>query len=150
MPRPVPGWSWTRPPGHVTVWAAETDDDGGVVGERDDTPDGFGRIAAMTAKNVILQRLRDAEDERTFGEYLGKEGDIVGGTIQQGSNPRDVLIDLGKIEAILPSQEQVPGEKYVHGERIRCYVLAVRKGLRGASVTLSRTHPEPGPQALRA
>src|SRR4051794_2193667 len=127
--------------GHVTVWAADIDDEGGVVGERDDTPDGFGRIAAMTAKNVILQRLRDAEDERTFGEYLGKEGDIVGGTIQQGPNPRDVLIDLGKIEAILPSQEQVPGEKYLHGERIRCYVLAVRKGLRGASVTLSRTHP---------
>jgi N utilization substance protein A len=127
--------------GHVTVWAAELDDDGGVVGERDDTPEGFGRIAAMTARNVILQRLRDAEDERTYGEYLGKEGDIVAGTIQQGPNPRDVLVDLGKIEAILPSQEQVPGEKYVHGERIRCYVLAVRKGLRGASVTLSRTHP---------
>jgi len=127
--------------GHVTVWAAELDDDGGVVGERDDTPEGFGRIAAMTARNVILQRLRDAEDERTYGEYLGKEGDIVAGTIQQGPNPRDVLVDLGKIEAILPSQEQVPGEKYVHGERIRCYVLAVRKGLRGASVILSRTHP---------
>ena len=61
----------------MTVWAAELDDDGGVVGERDDTPEGFGRIAAMTARNVILQRLRDAEDERTYGEYLGKEGDIV-------------------------------------------------------------------------
>ncbi|HTY73443.1 MAG TPA: transcription termination factor NusA [Actinomycetes bacterium] len=130
-----------RTTGHVTVWARDVDDEGEVLGEHDDTPEGFGRIAATTAKNVILQRLRDAEDERTYGEYLGKEGDIVAGTIQQGPNPRDVLVDLGKIEAILPSQEQVPGEKYVHGERIRCYVLAVRKGLRGASVTLSRTHP---------
>src|SRR3954452_5009046 len=74
--------------GHVTVWAAETDEDGGVVDERDDPEGGFARIAAMTAKNVILQRLRHAEDERTFAEYLGKEGDIVGGPIQQGPHPR--------------------------------------------------------------
>jgi N utilization substance protein A len=127
--------------GHVTVWAAETGEDGTVLREFDDTPDGFGRIAATTARQVILQRLRDAEDELTFGEYAGREGDIVAGVIQQGSDPRAVLVDLGKIEAILPPTEQVPGERYVHGERLKCYVLHVRKGYRGPSVTLSRTHP---------
>ena len=109
--------------------------------EYDDTPDGFGRIAATTARQVILQRLRDAEDELTFGEYAGREGDIVAGVIQQGRDPRAVLVDLGKIEAILPPTEQVPGERYAHGERLRCYVLHVRKGYRGPSITLSRTHP---------
>jgi N utilization substance protein A len=130
-----------RGSGHVTVWAAETDQEGNVLREYDDTPDGFGRIAATTARQVILQRLRDAEDELTFGEYAGREGDIVAGVIQQGKDPKAVLVDLGKLEAILPPSEQVPGERYVHGERLRCYVLHVRKGYRGPSVTLSRTHP---------
>jgi transcription termination/antitermination protein NusA len=130
-----------RGTGHVTVWAAETGDEGQVTREYDDTPDGFGRIAATTARQVILQRLRDAEDELTFGEYAGREGDVVAGVIQQGKDPRAVLVDLGKLEAMLPPSEQVPGERYVHGERLRCYVLHVRKGFRGPSVTLSRTHP---------
>ena len=126
--------------GHVTVWAMDTPEGGEPGRERDDTPEGFGRIAATTARQVILQRLRDAEDELTFGEYAGREGDIVAGVIQQGKDPRAVLVDLGKLEAILPPTEQVPGERYVHGERLKCYVLHVRKGYRGPSVTLSRTH----------
>src|SRR6266481_7646950 len=130
-----------RKSGHVTVWAIQTGPDGATSREYDDTPDGFGRIAATTARQVILQRLRDVEDEMTFGEYAGHEGDIVAGVIQQGKDPRTVLVDLGKIEAVLPPTEQVPGERYVHGERLRCYVLHVRKGYRGPSVTLSRTHP---------
>ena len=130
-----------RGSGHVTVWAAETGEEGEVVREYDDTPSAFGRIAATTAKQVILQQLRNAEDELTFGEYSGREGDVVAGVIQQGKDPRNVLVDLGRIEAVLPPQEQVPGERYAHGERLRCYVLHVRKGHRGPSVTLSRTHP---------
>lgn len=130
-----------RKSGHVTVYAQEVDDDGAVVNERDDTPRDFGRIAATTAKQVILQRLRDAEDEHTFGEYSGREGDIVSGVIQQGPDPRAVLVNIGKIEAILPAAEQVPGERYDHGLRIKCFVVSVRKGLRGPSITLSRTHP---------
>ncbi|NED98504.1 transcription termination/antitermination protein NusA [Phytoactinopolyspora alkaliphila] len=130
-----------RKTGHVTVWAREADEDGNVLREWDDTPAGFGRIAATTAKQEILQRIRDAEDEANFGEFLGKEGDIVSGTIQQGSDPRAVQVDLGRIEATLPAAEQVPGERYEHGSRIRCYVVQVRKGYRGPSVTLSRTHP---------
>jgi transcription termination/antitermination protein NusA len=130
-----------RSTGHVTVWAIEPAEEGQEAREHDDTPAGFGRIAATTARQVILQRLRDAEDELTFGEYAGREGDVVAGVIQQGKDPRAVLVDLGKLEAILPPTEQVPGERYVHGERLRCYVLRVHKGYRGPSVTLSRTHP---------
>jgi transcription termination/antitermination protein NusA len=130
-----------RSSGHVTVLAEEVDEAGDVVREWDDTPEGFGRIAATTAKQVIVQRLRDAEDERTFGEYSGREGDVVSGVIQQGRDPREVLVDLGDLEAVLPEAEQVPGEVYEHGDRIRCYVVQVRKTMRGPHVSVSRTHP---------
>ncbi|MBU7596093.1 transcription termination factor NusA [Streptomyces sp. P38-E01] len=133
-----------RASGHVVVWAKEDPADleeGQEPREFDDTPSGFGRIAATTAKQVILQRLRDAEEEVTFGEYAGREGDVVTGVVQQGKDPRSVLVDIGRLEAILPPQEQVPGEEYQHGTRLRTYVIRVAKGVRGPSVTLSRTHP---------
>src|SRR5690606_26454885 len=130
-----------RNTGHVTVWAQEVDEDGNVVREWDDTPEGFGRIAATTAKQEILQRLRDAEDEITFGDFLDREGDIVSGTIQQGHDPRNVMVKRGKVAAVLPAAEQVPGGRYEHGSRIRCYVLQVRKGAHGPIVTVSRSHP---------
>jgi N utilization substance protein A len=139
--QPVARVELDRKTGHVTVWAAETDEEGKVVREWDDTPSGFGRIAATTARQVILQRLRDAEDERTYGEFSGKEGDIVSGVVQQGKDPRNVYVSLGRVEAVLPPPEQVPGEKYEHGSRLRCYVVQVRKGMRGPSITLSRSHP---------
>jgi N utilization substance protein A len=130
-----------RKTGHVTVLASEVDDEGNVVGEFEDTPDGFGRIAATTAKQIMLQRLRDAEDDVRFGEFSGKEGDIISGVIQQGRNPADVMVDLGKLEALLPVGERVPGEDYQHGTRIKCLVVSVRKGMRGPQITLSRSHP---------
>lgn len=130
-----------RKTGHVTVYAAELDDEGKKVGEYEDTPEGFGRIAATTAKQIMLQRLRDAEDDIKFGEFSGKEGDIISGVIQQGRDPQDVMVDLGRLEALLPSGERVPGERYVHGTRIRCLVISVRKGMRGPQVMLSRSHP---------
>jgi transcription termination/antitermination protein NusA len=130
-----------RKSGHVTVLAAELDEEGNVIGHVDDTPDGFGRIAATTAKQIMLQRLRDAEDDIRFGEFSGKEGDIVSGVIQQGRNPDDVMVDLGKLEALLPLGERVVGETYDHGTRIKCLVVSVRKGMRGPQITLSRSHP---------
>ncbi|MFJ4097097.1 transcription termination factor NusA [Kitasatospora sp. NPDC089913] len=133
-----------RKSGHVTVWATEDAselDEGVEPKEFDDTPSGFGRIASSIGMQVMMQRLRDAADDQTFGEYAGKEGDIVTGVVQQGNDPKNVLVDIGKLEAILPPQEQVPGEDYRHGTRLKCYVVAVRRGVRGASVTLSRTHP---------
>ena len=130
-----------RRSGHVTVFASEVDDEGTVGPEYDDTPEGFGRIAATTAKQIMLQRLRDAEDDIRYGEFSGKEGDIVSGVIQQGRNPDDVMVDLGKLEALLPMGERAPGERYEHGARIKCLVISVRKGMRGPQVTLSRSHP---------
>ncbi len=130
-----------RKSGHVTVRAFERDESGEVVREWDDTPAGFGRIAATTAKQVILQRLRDAEDELRFGEFSGKEGDVISGVVQQGRDPSMVFVDLGKIEAVLPAAERVPGEKYDHGQRLRCLVIMVRKGPRGPQVMVSRSHP---------
>jgi transcription termination/antitermination protein NusA len=130
-----------RKSGHVRVLAAEVDEEGNQIGEYDDTPDGFGRIAATTAKQIVLQRLRDAEDDVRFGEFSGKEGDIISGVIQQGRNPEDVMVDLGKLEALLPVSERVPGERYEHGTRIKCLVMSVRKGMRGPQITLSRSHP---------
>ncbi|MHB1491918.1 hypothetical protein GALL_351550 [mine drainage metagenome] len=136
-----------RKTGHVTVWAREAQP-AGEDGEHpapgpefDDTPDGFGRIATSTARQVIIQRLRDAEDIQVLGAFRGKEGELLSGVIQQGRDPRVVLVDVGGIEAVLPAHEQVPTEKYVHGERLRAYVLEVARGAKGPQITLSRTHP---------
>jgi transcription termination/antitermination protein NusA len=130
-----------RKTGKVTVLVPELDENGEVVGEAEDEPHDFGRIAAFAAKQVINQRLRDLGDERILGEFKGREGDIIAGVIQQGPNPRMVHVDLGSIEAILPPEEQVPGETYSHGERIRVYVTNVSRGTKGPSITVSRTHP---------
>ncbi|MCC2315388.1 transcription termination factor NusA [Cellulomonas xiejunii] len=109
--------------------------------EYDDTPAGFGRIATATARQVIVQRLRDAEDDQVLGAFRSKAGEVLGGVIQQGRDPRTVLVDVGGTEAVLPAHEQVPGERYVHGERLRALVLDVARGQRGPQITLSRTHP---------
>lgn len=147
-----------RKTGHVTVWAKERIEsepppepaEGEEPQERptqqfteefDDTPEDFGRFAATIARQLIMQRIRDAEDESKYGEFAGKVGDIVSGVIQQGRSPGDVMLDLGRIEAILVASERVPEEKYAHGERLKAYVYEVEKGLRGPRVKVSRTHP---------
>jgi N utilization substance protein A len=134
-----------RGSGGVTVWAQELDADSEVIREWDDTPEGFGRIATATAKQVVLQRLREAEHDVTFGDYAGREGDLVSGVIaahqRRLAETGAVLVDLGNVEAVLPAGEQVPGEAYEHGLRIKCLVISVHKGVRGPHVTVSRTHP---------
>lgn len=130
-----------RKSGHVAVLVPVLDEEGAVVGEEDSTPEDFGRIAAFAAKQVISQRLRDIADDAVLGEFRGKEGDIVAGVIQQGPNPRMIHVDLGSVEAILPPEEQVPGEEYAHGSRLRVYVTSVAKGAKGPAITVSRTHP---------
>jgi N utilization substance protein A len=99
-----------------------------------------GRIAAQTAKQVILQKIRDAEREQTYEEFAGREGDVVTGIVQQDSH-RYTLLDLGKVEALLPVQEQVPSEPYRHGERLKAYIVEVRKTTKGPQIIVSRTHP---------
>src|SRR5882762_1517770 len=133
-----------RKTGEVVVWAQEIGPDGEIEEEYDDTPTDFGRVAAMTARQVILQRLRDAEHDQTYGEYSGREGDVVAGVIQADAYAAQrglVLVDIGKIEAILPQSEQVPGEVYTHGNRLKAYVVGVARSMRGPQVTVSRTHP---------
>src|SRR5438552_4240910 len=126
--------------GEMHVYAQELDEDGNVVREWEDTPDDFGRIAAQTAKQVILQRIREAEREMKYEEYAGREGDIVTGIIQQ-NDQRYTLLDLGKVEALLPQAEQVPYERYEHGARLKAYIVEVRKTSKGPQIVVSRTHP---------
>jgi transcription termination/antitermination protein NusA len=133
-----------RGTGEASVFVQEFDDSGEASGEVDDTPHDFGRIAAMTAKQVILQRLREATDEAHFGEYAGRDGDLVTGVVQAHGARAErgiVTVDLGKVEAVLPTAEQVPGELYEHGQRIKCVVVHVVKGPVGPKITLSRSHP---------
>lgn len=130
-----------RKTGHVTVFAPELDEEGEKIGEYDDTPEGFGRVAATTARQVIYQRIRQAEDDQKFGHFSAAEGDILVGVVQQDRDSRTVRVDLGSIEAIMPLAEQVPGEDYSHGKRLRVYVVSVRRELRGPQVVVSRTHP---------
>ena len=127
--------------GRFAVMAPETDEDGRVVGWYEDTPEGFGRVAAATARQVIFQRLREAEDEQKFGHFSAKEGDIVTGVVQADRDSRTVRVDLGPLEAIMPPAEQVPNESYTHGQRLKVYVVAVRRELKGPQVIVSRTHP---------
>ena len=110
-----------RKSGRVSILVPEFDDEGEVIGEAEDVPTDFGRIGAFAAKQVINQRLRDIGDDKVLGEFKGREGDIIAGVIQQGPNPRMIHVDLGTIEAILPPEEQVPGEVYSHGKRIRVW-----------------------------
>nr|WP_225958288.1 transcription termination factor NusA [Amycolatopsis lexingtonensis] len=133
-----------RKTGLVRVLAHTLTHDGQVDEEWDDTPEGFGRIAATTARQVILQRLRDAEHEKTFGEFSTKEGEIIAGVIQRDAraNARGmVVVQVGDTEGVLPSGEQVAGESYEHGSRIKAYVLTVSRSNRGPQITLSRSHP---------
>ena len=136
-----------RKSGEIRVWAqetAETSEGQEVVREWDDTPEDFGRIAATTARQVILQRLRDVDNERTFGDFAGREHDLITGTVSADAkvNARGVVVvSLGDVEGIIPAAEQSPGETYTHGQRLRCYVVSVSRGPRGPQITLSRTHP---------
>lgn len=133
-----------RTSGEIRVLVPEKGEDGETVGEVDDTPAGFDRIAAATARQVVVAKLRDAENDRSYGEYATREGEVVSGVVQRDAraNARGVVVvDIGTIEGVIPSAEQVPGEKLEHGERVRCYVVGVSRTPRGTAVTLSRTHP---------
>lgn len=130
-----------RESGQVRIVVSDFGDDGEKIGEHEATPSGFGRVAASTARQVIMQRLREANDAQIVGEFSGSVGDVVSGVIQQGRDPKVVFVDLGKVEGTIPFAEQVPGERYVHGERIKCFVVEVRNGNKGPQVMLSRSHP---------
>ena len=127
--------------GEMRVFAQELDEDNLPTGpEMDVTPDDFGRIAAQTVRQVMSQRIREVERELKYEEYAGREGDIVTGIIQQ-SDARYTLLDLGRVEALLPQSEQVNYERPEPGERVKAYIVEVRKTVKGPQIVVSRTHP---------
>ncbi len=127
--------------GEIMVYGQELDEDGNVTDEWADTPENFGRIAAQTAKQVILQRLRDAKREQVFELYDGREGDLVTGIVQQ-SDHRYSILDLGDAEAILPGSEKIPYERLERGNRVKAWILEVRGEGKGPQIVVSRSHPE--------
>jgi N utilization substance protein A len=127
--------------GEIIVYGQDLDEDGNVTKEWEDTPDDFGRIAAQTAKQVILQRLRDAKREQVYDLYEGREGDLVTGIVQQ-SDHRYAILDLGDAEAIMPSSERIPYERLERGNRVKAYILEVRGEGKGPQIVVSRSHPE--------
>ena len=131
-----------RQTGGIRVFEREVDEETEEVLSETfvETPAALGRIAAQTAKQVIVQRLREAEREMTFEEYEDREGDLVTGLVEQ-HDPRFAILSLGKAEAILPHSEQVPRERYEVGDRVRAYIIEVRKSLKGPTIVVSRTHP---------
>ena len=126
--------------GEIKVWGLELDLEGNVTREWDATPEDFGRIAAQTAKQVLMQLIRDIQRRQMYEEFANREGDIVSGTVQQNDN-RYTLLDLGRVEALLPQAEQIAFERYEHGARIKVYIVEVRKTNKGPQIVVSRTHP---------
>src|SRR6185436_19026023 len=132
---------------HTLISDADLDVDWSDVPENlikreDVTPENFGRIAAQTAKQVILQRIREAERAMMYDEYVDRVGEVVTGIVQQAGDRNNVLVDLGKVEALLPRSEQVDGERYEQGSRIKAVITEVRSGTKGPQVILSRRDPE--------
>ncbi len=132
---------------HTLINEEELDLDWSQVSEEqidraDVTPDNFGRIAAQTAKQVIQQRIREAERAMMYDEYVDRVGEVVTGIVQQAGDRNNVLVDLGKVEALLPRSEQVDGERYEQGSRIKAVITEVRSGTKGPQVILSRRDPE--------
>jgi transcription termination/antitermination protein NusA len=123
-----------EPPPPAVDWSAYDESE---IEKVDVTPDNFGRIAAQTAKQVVLQRIREAEREMMYEEYVDRVGDVVTGIIQQ-SDSRYTLVDLGRVEALLPEGEQVPSERYDHGARIKAVIVDVRSSTKGPQVIVSR------------
>jgi len=126
----------------ITFTAYDVDDDGNWINERDDTPkkDELGRIAAQTFRQVMSQRIREVERDRKFEEYANREGDIVSGIVQK-TDTKYTLLDLGRVEALLPQAEQVQGETREPNARLKAYIVEVRKTPKGPQIVVSRTHP---------
>jgi len=132
-----------RKTGDVTIFAPTYNDDDELTGEEEIVDTDFGYIAANEAKRVLIQRIRAIDDEKILGEFSHKKGDLISGVIQQSSNSKMVQVLIGKnLEAVMPSAEQVAGEEYAHGKRIRVVITDVKKGLKGPSITVSRHHPD--------
>lgn len=130
-----------RVTGEIKILIPVFGPDGEKIDEVTDEPAGFSRIASSTARKIIKEKMRESKDLEIVGEFSASVGDIVSGVIQQGRDHRMVYIDLGRVEGKIPPHEQVPGEIYNHGDRIKCFVVEVKQGQKGPEVLLSRSHP---------
>ena len=130
-----------RETGEIQIFIPIFNELGERIGEEVDSPEGFSKVKTSTARQVIKQQMRASNDAEIVGEFTATVGDIVSGIIQQGRDPKMINVNLGRIEGRIPPQEQVPGEVYTHGKRIKCFVVEVKQGMKGPEIMLSRSHP---------
>ncbi len=130
-----------RETGEIQIFIPIFNELGERIGEEVDSPEGFSKVTTSTARQVIKQQMRASNDAEIVGEFTATVGDIVSGIIQQGRDPKMINVNLGRIEGRIPPQEQVPGEVYTHGKRIKSFVVEVKQGMKGPEIMLSRSHP---------
>ncbi len=130
-----------RETGDIQIFVPTFNELGERVSEDVLEVEGFDRMATSTARQTIKQQMRATNDAEIVGEFTTSVGDVISGIIQQGRDPKMIHVNLGRIEGKIPPQEQVPGEVYTHGERIKCFVVEVKQGLKGPEIMLSRSHP---------
>jgi N utilization substance protein A len=130
-----------RETGEIQIFIPVFNELGERIGEEIDSPEGFSKVTTSTARQVIKQQMRASNDAEIVGEFTATVGDIVSGIIQQGRDPKMINVNLCRIEGLIPPQEQVPGEVYTHGDRIKCFVVEVKQGMKGPEIMLSRSHP---------
>jgi N utilization substance protein A len=130
-----------RESGDIQIFVPTFNELGERISEDRLEVEGFDRLANSAARQTIKQQMRATNDAEIVGEFTASVGDVISGVIQQGRDPKMVHVNLGRIEGRIPPQEQVPGEVYTHGERIKCFVVEVKQGLKGPEIMLSRSHP---------
>jgi transcription termination/antitermination protein NusA len=130
-----------RETGEIQIIIPVFNELGERISEDIDAPEGFSRVATSTARQVIKQAMRATNDAEIVGEFTTSVGDVISGVIQQGRDPKMIHVNLGRIEGRIPPQEQVPGEVYEHGARIKSFVVEVKQGMKGPEIMLSRSHP---------
>ncbi|MBF8252630.1 MAG: N utilization substance protein A [Actinobacteria bacterium] len=130
-----------RETGEISILVPQFNELGERIGEDPDVPVGFSRVATSTARQIIKLKMRETNDASIVGEFTGNVGDVISGVVQQGRDPKMINVNLGRTEGRIPPQEQVPGEVYNHGDRIKCFVVEVKQGLKGPEIMLSRSHP---------
>ena len=130
-----------RETGEIQIFVPVFSETGDRIGEVQDRNESFSRVATSTARQAIKQYMRQTKDAQIVGELSMNVGDVISGTVEQGRDPKMIYVNLGKTEGKIPPQEQVPGERFEHGDRIKCFVVDVKQGMRGPEITLSRSHP---------
>jgi Transcription elongation factor len=130
-----------RQSGELVIYVPVLGPDGDRIDTVTDNPDGFSKLADKTARKVIKEKMREAKDLEVVTEFSGSVGDVISGVVQQGRDAEIIYVNLGRVEGKVPLAEQVKGEVFKHGDRIKCFVVDVKQGEKGPEVTLSRSHP---------